>query len=330
MAKYSLMFMNTITPLHNGAGEGYGIVDNPIIRERTTLFPFVQSTSVKGVLRDYYSAGADDDTKVQALFGPPSTQGESHGGAVSFSDSQLFAFPVRSLKGGFVWTTTPLILFRLMRLLEIAGLKTLPLFQKLENLFKGIDASFNKSDRILLCPEGETQLLIGQLSDQRLILEEFPKVTGKSPPLQEFAKEVSAKIFNAGSTFLKKEFEKKLVLLPENSFAYFVANATEIMPNIKIGKNGTTETGSLRYTEFLPAESILYSLISFNRPNEPGEDKTLLAKMKNLKINKNGQELTFDSGDERTKALFEASKPSMIQIGGDETTGKGLVKLSFI
>ncbi|MBS3920629.1 MAG: type III-B CRISPR module RAMP protein Cmr4 [Deltaproteobacteria bacterium] len=328
MAKYSLMFMSVITPLHNGAGEGQGMVDNPIIRERTTLFPFIQSTSIKGVLRDCF--GPDVDPKVQAIFGPPPPMGDSHSGAVNFSDGQLFAFPIRSLKGGFVWATIPLILYRLWRSIEIMRITTD--FSKLKALLDGVDASFNNSDRVRICPSGKTALLIGQAGNQRLILEEFPKVTEESRPLEEFAKEISVKIFPSGSTFLKTEFEKKLILLPQNSFTYFVSNATEVTPNIRIGDRGITVKGSLRYTEFLPAESILYSTVTFNKPKEPGgpDGETLLANMKKIKVSENGTELTFDNGEDWVKALFERDKPSTIQIGGDETTGKGLVQLSFV
>ncbi|MBT9167885.1 MAG: hypothetical protein DDT19_01229 [Syntrophomonadaceae bacterium] len=320
MAKYSLMFMSAITPLHNGAGEGQGMVDNPIIRERTTLFPFIQSTSIKGVLRDYY--GKDDDPNVQVIFGPPPQDGDSHGGAVNFGDAQLFAFPIRSLAGGFVWATTPLILYRLWRSIEIMGITDK--FPKLKTLLDGIDASFNSSDRVRICPCGKSSLLI----NGRLILEEFPKVTDDSVPMENFAKEISSKIFGSTASFLKTEFEKKLILLPQN-FTYFVSNATEITPNIRIGEKGTTARGSLRYTEFLPTESILYSMITFNKPKEP-EKTEILDKMKKIKVMKNGAELTFDDGEEWVKALFESKRPNAIQIGGDETTGKGLVLLSFV
>lgn len=329
MAKYNLMLMSAITPLHNGAGEGLGMVDNPIIRERTTFFPYIQSTSIKGVLRDCF--GEDTDPVVQALFGPPPPKGDSHSGAVNFSDAQLFAFPIRSLKGGFVWATTPLILFRLWRCIEIMGKHAN--FPKLKGLLGGIDASFNAGERVKICPSGKTALLIGHANNQLLVLEEFPKITDDSSPLEEFAKEISTKFFISASSFLKNEFEKKLVLLPQNSFAYFASNATEITPNIKIGDKGTTEKGSLRYSEFLPAETLLYSMVTFNKPKQPAgdpESDELLTKMKNIKVSQNHTELSFNNGEDWVKALFESKKPDAIQIGGDETTGKGLVTLSFV
>jgi UDP-N-acetylmuramoylalanine--D-glutamate ligase len=37
--------------LHNGAGQGLGSIDRPIIREAATDYPFVQSSTLKGALR---------------------------------------------------------------------------------------------------------------------------------------------------------------------------------------------------------------------------------------------------------------------------------------
>jgi CRISPR-associated protein Cmr4 len=106
---------------------------------------------------------------------------------------------------------------------------------------------------------------------------------------------------------LKGEFEKKLVLVDDDTFRYFVTNATEIIPNIRIGDTGTTEDGSLRYTEFLPSETIMYSTLIFER-----------SRKKDFSLNATEVMETFFS-----------SFLSVIQIGGDETTGKGIVKLSF-
>jgi len=323
MAKHSLMFICAITPLHNGAGEGLGLVDNPIMRERTTLFPIIQSTSIKGVLRNAF--GADKDSNVQALFGPPAGKGDSHGGAVSFSDGQILAFPVRSLKGIFVWAISPLILYRLHRNIELAKLEAQ--FPKLIELLSSVDSSFNNNpNKVRICHSGRNSLLI----NDRLILEEFPKTIEVSDKLEAFAKEISPKLFDSSSSFLKSEFEKKLVMLTEDSFRYFATSSTEIMPNIRIGENGTTETGSLRYTEFLPAETILYTFISFEKPNAPKDDDDLLNTIKKIKVNEKGTELTFDHGSEWVKALFEKGKPPVMQIGGEQTTGKGLVQLKLI
>src|SRR5437660_1291383 len=47
----STLYLYTETPLHAGAGSGLSSIDLPIQRERTTQYPLIQSSGVKGKLR---------------------------------------------------------------------------------------------------------------------------------------------------------------------------------------------------------------------------------------------------------------------------------------
>lgn len=297
MKEYDVMFVNVITPLHNGSGEGLGIVDNPIMRERITQFPIIQATSIKGVLREEYEERGHSE--VIALFGPRPGNGEDHAGAVSFGEGQLLAFPVRSLKGCFVWVTSPLILWRFYQKINLIGKGSL--FPKLKILMDKIHSGLNEA---IMCPSGKNELLLRN----NLLLEEFPIKCIDMPELEAFADEIGTKIFETGiDDFLKIELKKKLVILHDDTFRYFVTNATEITPNIRIGENGTTEDGSLRYTEFLPSETIMYSILTFDK-----------SRIKNA-----------NSNAIVVKTKFHTIKLKSIQIGGDETTGKGVVKISY-
>jgi CRISPR-associated protein Cmr4 len=307
MEEYAILFINVITSLHNGAGESLGIVDNPIIRERITNFPFVQAASIKGVLRDVCEKKVGNGKKIKALFGPEPGRGEEHAGAVSFGEGQLLALPVRSLKGCFVWVTSPLTLNRFHRRLGVAGIE----FQSLAELVNSLSSTLDKAQ---ICKGSEKLLLFKPDSDKKLLLEEFPVTAETSDDLTNFAKETSPAIFSNSDSFLRGEFKKKLVVLPEDSFRYFATNATEVVPNIRIGESGTTEEGSLRYTEYLPAESILYSLLTFEKARASSPDE-----FKDIKVN---------SGKD-VKDLFCSILPDIAQLGGDETTGKGIVRLKI-
>jgi CRISPR-associated protein Cmr4 len=48
----AMLFLYTETPLHAGSGTSLGIVDLPIQRERTTGYPMIQASGLKGCLRD--------------------------------------------------------------------------------------------------------------------------------------------------------------------------------------------------------------------------------------------------------------------------------------
>jgi len=300
MSKSNMMFMNVITPLHNGSGEGLGIVDNPIMRERTTQFPIIQASSIKGVLRDAYG----DDNDGYSLFGSPSKSGEEnmHAGAISFGEGQILAFPVRSLKGCFVWLTSPLVLWRFYQKIDI--IKMSNLFPSLIDLIGMVRSNQQKA---MICPCGRKEIVF---NNNKLLLEEFPINYDDSLELEKFAKEVGSDVYQSGiDDFLKNEFENKLVLVNDDTFRYFVTNATEIVPNISIDEKGTTEKGSLRYTEYLPSETIMYSILTFDKSRRIDSH-----------LDANGVKKKFED-------IFSSK---ILQIGGNETIGKGIVKLAFI
>lgn len=309
MAKYSILFINTITPLYTGAGESIGIVDNSLIRERITNFPFIQSSSIKGVLKDKFKEKTNNPILVKALFGPEPTQGEDHAGAISFGDALLFAMPIRSLKGCFVWATSPLILNRFYQRVVIAGLA----LTNLKPLIEKLSSTLNKA---LICNTSKTLLTF----NDNLLLEEFPLPVLELPELTVFASEIAPKIFSGPTNFLSQQFIKKMVVLPEDDFRYFVTYGTEVRPNIRISKEtGTTEEGSLRNTEFLPQETILYSLLTFEPAKKP--------------ISNTGEFDSLDvNSDDKVKQKFcdGLRLATVVQLGGDETTGKGLVELKLL
>lgn len=295
--EYDIMFVNVVTPLHNGSGEGLGIVDNPILRERTTQFPIIQASSIKGVLKDSYEERGSEDFDM--LFGPSPGEGEKHSGAISFGDGQILAFPVRSVRGCFAWITSPHVLWRFYERLCLMDMGSLS--SKLTDPLKKVHSGLNKA---MVCSSGKKELCMPKTT--KIFLEEFPITCEDSEEIENIAKIIGEKVYGEDS-FLKSEFEKKLVLVDDDTFRYFVTNATEIVPNIRIGDRGTTEDGSLRYTEYLPSETIMYSTLIFERSRKKGGPLSAT----------------------EIKNNFVKYLPPVIQIGGDETTGKGIVRLSL-
>lgn len=303
---HAMLFMNAITPVHNGAGEGLGLIDRPILRERITNFPVIQGSSLKGVLKDAYRPPKLNDDELDIIFGPD--DGEKHASAMAFGDGNILCFPIRSLNGGFVWAASPLVLRRFLRVIEMANLESQ--FVELIKLVKTINS---KVSNVIINPQSEKELLIGKKNEQRIILEEFPlQVDISNPDIGKCAEEISNAVYkNILNEFLRKEFISRFVILPEKSFSYFVKYATEVVPNIKIDdKTGTSREG-LRYTEYLPSETIVYSLIGFEKPRI---------------ANSNGTGLKDAIA---VKKKFDIP-PERIQIGADETKGKGFVELSIL
>lgn len=110
----------------------------------------------------------------------------------------------------------------------------------------------------------------------------------------------------------KKLLEKaeRLILVSDDVFKYGVENCTEIQTQIKIDQEtGTAQGRALRYEELLPADTIMYSLLMYGDSrddNHPLEAETIIAYLKNEVIT------------------------SHIQMGGDETLGRGLFEIEWL
>ena len=269
-----LLYLHALTPLHPGSGTALGVVDLPVQRERHTRWPVIPGSSVKGVLRESCAEGLR-----ARLFGRgDDDKGGFHAGALSVTDARLLAFPVRSLKGVFVWVTCPQALERWRRDASLVG-KSLAL----PDLRVAEDEALAGAG----CP-----CLHGPISQQELILEEF---RFKVRTLTEIR----------GLPALVGFDPKRLVVLNDSDFTYFAENATEVCARIKLDPSTkTVADGALFYQEFLPTETVLYSVV-----------------------------LAASSKDEHKytakQVLAEFALPGCLQVGGDETTGKGLCALCW-
>jgi CRISPR-associated protein Cmr4 len=215
-------------------------------------------------------------------------------------DAQLLFFPIRSLRGAFVWATSPLTLALYQKLLMFAALMT------------AMQTESKLHNKLLFCPNGQNEL---KADSKHIVLEEYGYEPEGCNKVSDFAKAMADIIFPATyPSFLKEKFKKHLVVLPENDFQYFITFATEVTPNIRIeATTGATADGSLRYTEYLLSQSVLCSLWSI--------DKGRGGKAKNAELEK------ADSVWAAVKQLAE--KNCRVQIGGDATVGKGLMELKF-
>jgi len=291
------VFLYVETPLHPGAGSGLGHVDLPIQREVHSKLPTMQGSGIKGTLREAARRCVNKDFPEEhlfAIFGPETAEANVHSGAVSFSDARLLCFPIRSLNGLFAWTTCPLALARLKDDLALAG-QPLPDDLKTPNLSAG---------NCLLPNPCEVSV-----RDNNVVLEDAV-LTGAGD-CSDWAGKLSQLLFPnaADDDYWKSKFEKSLVVLSDTDFGDLVQRGTEVITRIRINTGtGTVERGGLWTEEHLPADTIMYSLALVGKPTRNGCNK---------------------SAQESWEALHEQvlAKCSRLQFGGDETTGKGLVRL---
>ena len=289
--RQAAVFLYAVSPVHLGAGSAVGVIDNPIQRERHTGHPSFAGSGIKGAVRHGFEALGGDRTLIDRLFGPASQSGELHAGAVSFGDAQLIAFPVRSLKNGYVYATCPQALARAQRLLGLLG----------------IAAGWTVPGEVAQgrCLVSNPELLSGD----RLHLEAFEYAAQVSQTLPALSRDLAARALPADVAYeyFRNKIERDLVVLSDTDFAYFVEYATLVEAHVRIDEaTGTADSGGLFYTENLPPESLLVaplmsSATRSGRPGERLEATEVMAKLRTVLDNR------------------------LLQIGGDATTGRGLV-----
>jgi CRISPR-associated protein Cmr4 len=297
--KHAAIFLYAASPVHLGAGQAVGVIDNPIQRERHTGHPCFAGSGIKGAVRHGFEAIGGDPKLIDRLFGPDAGSSELHAGAVSFGDAQLVALPIRSLKGGYVYATCPQAISRARRLL---GLIRVP-------------ASWPDLPEV-----GEGQCLVAnpgllaerQIDGQKALvlhLEAFEYTASVPPNLPRLSEDLATRALpdDNGYAFFRDKLKTDLVVLSDTDFAYFAENAMLVEPHVRIDPDtGTADGSGLFYTENLPPESLLVA--------------PLLASQ-----TRTGKKEDWDDAAGVMLKIKNVIDGKLLQIGGDATTGRGLV-----
>ena len=288
-----------VSPIHVGSGASTSAVDLPIQRERHTYYPHIQASGVKGAFRAHFRDFTDknNDTQlINLIFGSDEQDGwdkktDNLPSAMSVSDARLLAFPMRSNIAPFVWVTCPLVLKRLKTDLEYISL--------------GEEMTLHEQD---IREDNAVSIGSDNISGQIVLEDAVVNVFNKIE--DSFSKNTLSEL-------------KRLLLISDEMFDYAASYCTEIQTNIKINsKTGTAEDGALRYQEFLPADSVLYTIVHYS-----GRD---FGEIKNDDKQNPLADLVKNMNAEVIKNHVEDTIKDFIQIGGDETLGKGICKIEWI
>ena len=290
MSDKALLFIHALTGLHPGSGTALGVVDLPVQRERHTHWPTIPGSSIKGVMRS--KCGTRGNADVLAAFGPETSAASDHAGAVAFSDARILAFPVRSLTGVFAWVTCPAVLTRLTRDLSISGGSKLP------------DVPDVEKDHVICVANSP---LIASDDDDRLMLEEFEFSRSCDMDAKEIADWISESAIQDQGT--AKRLCSHLAILHDDDFTHFVRNATEVVARVGLDYDTkTVRDKALFYEEYLPAETLFYSLVLCSDSRLSGSQLSSAADILQWLCNQ---------------------VPQTLQIGGGETVGKGFCAIRF-
>ncbi len=322
-----VLFLKTETSVHPGAGSEVGIVDLPIQREAHTDFPIIRGSSLKGALRDYFYneknnkldydkidkikemiAENQEAELLKIVFGPEQNESNDFSSAISFTDSRILFFPVKSLKKIFAYITCPMVLKRFYEDLKKIGEKNLSDF---DNFLKELESLFsNEVEAITFSDE--------LMEDDYIVLEEYSfkainickNESNSNKNFKKVYEKIFGKIFKEDD-FRNEKIQKHLVILSDDDFKDFVLHSTEVVPRIQIDKETGTvgKKGNLWYEENIPTDAVFYSLVLFSDAKQ--------------KIKGSSGDVLLDA--QKLLSIFDSNLPPIFQLGGNETVGRGLI-----
>lgn len=237
--------LHALSPLHAGTGHAADVIDLPTARMKATGIPFVPGSSIKGVLRDARRDG--DHEKTEAVFGP-SDDPAAHAGALVVGDARLLALPVRSFRGTFAWTTSPLLLTLAKRDLDEPKLP--------------IPSIAGRGARVA---QGSCCV-----HTDRLYLEDVDLPAAPSSEATAWAQRL-APLASPGDDI----FTKRFVVVDDDTMAFLWETATQVDARVRLDeRTRTVAPGALWLEESLPAESLLIGILAADRSRRRHVDMT--------------------------------------------------------
>ncbi|MCK6683907.1 MAG: type III-B CRISPR module RAMP protein Cmr4 [Thermoanaerobaculia bacterium] len=310
--RFTEVLYQCITPLHVGCGQDVGVVDLPVIRERTTDWPFIPGSGIRGSLRSHAEeklsaqgaaeAGATEGATgttpaaqqeiarepknlVDRLFGRDKG-GQISSGCVSVLDARLLLFPVRSAPGPFRWITCPFALER---------------YREDRDFFLAADAA---------SPEIPSQMSEDQCygaTEAALFLEEFPFTGNPAAAWRTPVQPLLPRGIDAN----------RVVLVADEVFLYFVRFATIVTQHNRLTSAKTVDGGGLFSVESVPPETVFYGFVGATKERTKSNGLSQENAARELK------DLVLPGRESKH------SDESHVILGGDESTGLGVTRLTW-
>ena len=241
-------FLHALSPLHAGTGQGTGVIDMPIAREKATGIPYLPGSSVKGTLRDQFAGTPSEEL----IFGPPTERADEFAGAAQFADARLLLLPIRSLRGTFAWVTSPYILNRFAREIKDTNGKPPP----------SVSVSSEKT-----CLVSSSQAAI--LYNNQVVIEDLDLAAIADEGAKTWAEWIGTHAFSGDDAAYPTMLTERLCVVHDNMLTFLLTTATEVVARIRLKEDTkTVDTGALWYEESLPVESLLAGVFLIDPPRK--------------------------------------------------------------
>ena len=313
----TLLFIHTLTGLHPGSGTALGVVDLPVQRERHTQWPLIPGSSLKGILRDACRESIKDSYRdaTQQQNGisdnprrsPRQRANEEDDALVTVFGPGRITEETAGHSGALSITDARILAFPVRSLTGVFAWVTSPAV--LERLNRDL-ALANKAELQHVPQPGKSQVAGTDRSPllidgRQMVLEEFDFTH------TEDAQEVANWIAEHAVTDLATQNRLKthLVVLHDDDFTHFVRHATEVVARVGLDyERKTVKQGALFYQEFLPSETLFYAIL----------------------LASDGRRQDYTMSADAVITYVNTHVPHVLQIGGDETIGKGLCAVQLM
>lgn len=242
MNESCLTFIHALSPLHAGTGQGVGVIDLPIAREKATNLPYLPGSTLKGSMRDECDGNVQTRSNCEMIFGPAKPDSDSaYAGSAIFTDQRLLCLPVRSLLGTFAWVTSPFILERFKRDAQNIKITNLP------DVIKPAD----EQSCIVFSNDCKIK------HDRKVFLEDLDLNAQDAENADAWANWLAPKIFAEENW--QSLFKQRFCIVSDDVMSFLAETATEVTARNILDENKTS--ANLWYEESLPSETILSGLL---------------------------------------------------------------------
>lgn len=368
-----LVFLVPITPVHAGIGRG-GIIDLPIQRDEYG-YPNIYSSSLKGALKTALlnafieNLGDYDKARkaVVALLGPEPEEGESFESSIAILDANLLTMPVRSLRGVYVYVTSPPLLRRFCDVLELVEkyqgknqqhqeTKGQSFSSDLRKDIEQVEKQLVKDHTVCVGDDKECESIqLKELGNKVLLVEEVLLEVKNTKDTLSGKEQNSLKQLKQ-----KLGLEKPLLILHEDTVNEVIDRSLIRLTRVKLERETKTVGGGPWTEEYIPPRTVLYTTVLYKKPPlsrsfimkcvkesekaEIKEEDYYLACLRELNIiededkdeiknNSNPLEMSrkiTQKTREKFKKLITENLKGYLIIGGHETIGKGIIKVHFL
>jgi len=281
-----LLVLMAETPVHAGGSESFGAVDLPVQREAATGLPVIWGQSLKGALRQAARDAGDKVVDEEAVFGSRPPR--------ATEDTPADADEDRSLKRGSVSVgDAQLLLFPVAALRNCFAWLTSPLL--LERLRrKAALLGVLDAGRLGLRPRQVHATASTEWRGKQVLGPFVAEVDDGGASMAALNATLASIACSAEFAFTRQKLLADVVLTTDTTLASASRMATDIVARVQLNAEAKTVANGPFYSEHLPVETVLMAVLASTNDNHLEQLAGLL----------HGQPL---------------------QLGGDETIGKGVL-----